>query len=199
MKKTLILVFVSLLTEISSAQESFSECIKNSFKMNLDSIGKLGRNPFEEWKSCVLEKKMPDFSSTEISGDTIKISKLKGKIVVINFWFIDCHPCIAELPGLNRLVDEYKWKDILFLAITWESVKRIYSDFLSKYKLDFIIIPNAQTVIDKVAGTGYPTTYIIDQRGIIKTAWNGGSTGDKAGQEYYEKAKPVIDGLLKAQ
>ncbi|MEO7983292.1 MAG: TlpA disulfide reductase family protein [Bacteroidota bacterium] len=199
MKRIFILLFVSLLSGTAPAQESFSDCFKNSIKMNLDSAGKLAKNPFEVWKACVVEKKIPIFNGVSLSGDTVDINQLKGKVVVINFWFIDCHPCIAEIPGLNRLVDEYKGKDIVFLAITWESIKRMYSDFLPKYKLDFIIIPNVQTVINKIGVPGYPTTYIVDQKGIIKSAWTGGSIGDKAGLEYYEKAKPVIDGLLKYQ
>lgn len=199
MRKTLIILIVSLFIMNASAQESFNECFKNNL-VRMDSLYKIGESfSWEEWKTCVIDKPMPNFTATSISGDTIEMSRLNGKVVVINFWFIDCHPCIAELPGLNKLVDEYKKKDIVFLAITWETVKRLQSEFTPKFKLDFTIIPIAREIINGLIASGYPTTYIIDQQGIIKTAWNGGRTDDKAGHEYYEKAKPVIDGLLKAQ
>ena len=197
MKKNFIFLLLIFFIKNSQAQNEINDCLRNSI-LRVDSANGQITN-FSEWKKCVIEKQMPDFIATSISGDTIQISKLKGKIIVINFWFIDCHPCIAEMPALNKLVDEYKNKEIVFLAITWETAKRVYNDFLSKYKLDFIILPDAQKVIDKVAGSGYPTTYIVNQEGIIKSAWNGGSTSEKAETEYYERAKPVIDELLRAQ
>ncbi len=200
MRKNFILLLLILFAKNSQSQNEISDCIKKTFteSIKFDSSGNQMLD-FFAWTKCVIEKQIPDFITTSISGDTIQMSKLKGKIVVINFWFIDCHPCIAEMPALNKLVDEYKNKEVVFLAITWEVAKRVYNDFLSKYKLDFIILPDAQKVIDKVAGSGYPTTYILNQKGIIKAAWNGGSTSEKAETEYYEKAKPFIDELLKAE
>jgi peroxiredoxin len=165
----------------------------------MDSLDRIGKNAFEEWKKCVLEKEIPEFTAITISGDTIEMNELKGKVVVINFWSIDCRPCIAELPGLNKLVKDYKESNIVFLAITWEAVNRVRKDFQPKYKFDFVIVPDALNIIDKIAASGYPTTYIIDRKGIIKAAWNGGSTSDKAGEEYYQKSKPIIDSLLKAE
>ena len=44
----------------------------------------------------------------------IRTKDLKGKINVINFWFMKCAPCIAEIPALNTLVKKYKGKDINF-------------------------------------------------------------------------------------
>ena len=195
MKKVLGLLFVCFLFREVNAQNKISDCIKNSL-MHMDSHD----NPFEIWKPCVLEKPMPEFVIPTISGDTIDMQKLKGKVVVINFWFIGCHPCIAELRGLNKLVNDYKGKDIVFLAITWETANRINKVFFPDYKLDFLILPDAKKVIDKIEGSGYPTTYIIDQYGIIKEVWCGGSSDEKiAGTAFYEKAKPTIDKLLKAE
>ena len=177
------------------AQESIADCVKNIF-IKSDSLNALGKHPFDEWKVCVLGKPMPGFSAASISGDLVEMQNLKGKVVVINFWFIDCAPCIAELPGMNKLAREYRDKNVELLAITWESPGRIKEEFLVKYKLDFTIIPVAMKLINKIIASGYPTTFITDESGIIQSAWNGGSTGESAGAEFYEKAKPVLDKLL---
>jgi len=198
MKRIIILFIILLCSGKLPAQDNLTDCINDTF-IHMDSLAGIGKSAFEEWKQCVLDKQLPEFTATTISGKTTGTSRLKGKVVVINFWSINCLPCVAELPGLNKLVRDYKGKDIVFLAITWESVSRIRKDFLTKYRFDFMIVPDALRVIDKIAASGYPTTYIIDKSGIIKAAWNGGSTGKNAGEEYYGKAKPVIDGLLKAQ
>jgi peroxiredoxin len=196
MQKGLILLFFSLLVNSLSAQQAMADCVRNIF-INADSVHKSGSDPLEEWKTCVLGKPMPGFVAKSITGDIIEMNKLKGKVVVINFWFIDCHPCIAELPALNKLVKEYEGENIEFLAMTWETPKRIREDFLSKHKLDFTVIPVDRNEIDKIIASGYPTTFIIDREGIIKKAWNGGRTDEKAVAEFYNKAKPIIEGLLK--
>ena len=186
MQKGFILLFFSLLVETLSAQKTIGDCVSNIF-ISADSIRKMGKSPDIEWKSCVMGKPMQNFAAKSINDNRIEMHKLKGKIVVINFWFIDCYPCIAELPALNKLVEEYKGKDIEFLAMTWETPKRIREDFLTKYKLDFTIIPVDRNEIDKIVASGYPTTFIIDRKGIIKAAWNGGRTDEKAVIEFYEK------------
>ncbi len=198
MQKEFILLFFFLWVKTLPAQHTMADCVRNIF-VKADSINDAGKNPFEEWKICVIGNPMPAFIAKSITGDIVEMNKLKGKIVVINFWFIDCHPCIAELPALNKLVEEYKGKNIEFLAMTWETPKRIRADFLSKYKLDFTIIPVDRNEIDKIIASGYPTTFIIDKEGIIKAAWNGGRTDEGAVTEFYEKAKPVIDKLLKVE
>ena len=48
------------------------------------------------------------FSVTDLLGNAYSIDKLKGKLIVINFWFVECKPCIMEMPDLNKLVEKYK-------------------------------------------------------------------------------------------
>jgi peroxiredoxin len=198
MKRIFIFLITLLGVKNVSAQYPLTDCIYNTFN-HMDSLAKAGKNVNEEWKHCVLDKSIPEFNTRDMSGDSIEMAKLKGSVVVMNFWSINCRPCIAEMPGMNKLVKDYKKSNVVFLAITWETGKRIRKDFLTKYTFDFKIVTDALSIIDQVAASGYPTTYIIDKHGIIKAAWNGGSTGEKAGEEYYVKTKTIIDNLLKAE
>ncbi|MEI9911703.1 MAG: TlpA disulfide reductase family protein [Bacteroidota bacterium] len=198
MKVASVLLFITLLTKVSSAQNDLFKCAEKNF-LHMDTVLKQGKNPWNEWHDCVIGKQMPDFSVTTISGQKIEAEKLRGKILVINLWFIDCHPCIAELPALNKLVDAYRDKNVVFLAMTYETLKRLNVDFFPKYKFDFSLLSDADAVIDMFGGSGYPTTYIIDKKGKIKEAWIGGPIDEKAETEAYLKAKPIIDELLKAE
>jgi len=47
---------------------------------------------------------------------TYSLSSLKGKIFVINFWFLECKPCVIEIPELNKIVEKHKSEEVLFLA-----------------------------------------------------------------------------------
>ena len=59
---------------------------------------------------------VPDFSAVDMNGKTYSLSSLKGKIVVINFWFVECKPCLIEMPDLNEIVEKYKSEEVVFLA-----------------------------------------------------------------------------------
>ena len=195
MKKQLLLLTCLIISCTLFCQNDLQDCVQNNF-VKQDST----KNPadrFMAWLDCVNEKEIPSFSVKTLNDEKIKSKDLEGKIVVINLWFIDCLPCIKELPALNRLVREYsKYKDVLFLSMTWESKERIEKDFFSKYKLDFKVVPDAMKVIDLFGKPGYPTTFVVGRDGHIKNAWLGGPIDDSADTEAYNRIKPVLDGLL---
>ena len=195
MKKQLLLLACLGFSIALYCQNDLQDCVKNNFMIE-DST----KNPadrFMAWLDCVNEKEIPSFSVKTLKDEKIKSKDLEGKIVVINLWFIDCLPCIKELPALNRLVREYaKHKDVMFLSMTWESKERIEKDFFSKYKLDFKVVPDAMKVIDLFGKPGYPTTFVVGRDGHIKNAWLGGPIDDSAETEAYNRIKPILDGLL---
>ena len=182
MKRNFILLFLIIICTNAYSQNEIADCIRNKF-LQKDSLEKIGKSfdVDEVQRRCVAGKQIPDFNLVSLNGDTIKLKNLKGKIIVINFWFIDCHPCIAEMPGLNKLVAEYKNSDIVFLAVAREKAINVTNRFLSKYKLDFTIITDADSFINRALGTGYPTTYFIDRNGRISELFSGGRT-DEIGQ-----------------
>lgn len=197
MRPTIFIVLLLSLSTALSAQQELGDCVRARFN-NMDSLIKKGKNPLEDWVECVINKPMPPLVMRTIDGDTIRLEDLSGKVIVLNFWSIDCRPCIAEMPGMNKLVKDFRDKDVVFLAMTWETVKRLREDFFPRFHFDFIIIPDVMPLIGRVWGSGFPTTYILNKKGIIKKAWSAGRTDEKAGKEYYEKAKETIDKLLKA-
>lgn len=196
MRVAIIFLLFTLLVKPSSAQNDLVRCVQTNFT-HMDTLINQGKNPWTEWKNCVTGKHIPAFSATTLTGQKIDASDLKDKVVVINFWSISCPPCLAELPALNKLVNEYKNKNVVFIAITFESMKRMNDDFFPRFQFDFKLVINAQSIIDTFGSSGYPTTYIVDKKGMIKDAWIGGTIDDKQPDYVYLKAKPIIDGLLK--
>lgn len=91
---------------------------------------------------------------------------LEGKPTFINFWFTKCPPCIQELPLLNKLKEKYADK-VNFISITFEDQTAIDA-FLKKHAFPFKHIPNSQKQIDGLDISAYPTSFILDQGGIIK-------------------------------
>jgi peroxiredoxin len=144
--------------------------------------------------------KAPDFKVATINGDTIELNKLKGKIVVINFWFMECAGCMEKIPDINRLVDEYKSKDIVFISMSSNSMFSINSDTISKHKLNSIIVPDCKKIADKYGVVSWPTTFIINTKGKLVRAFGARMPfeyrDDKTITGFYDALKKIIDGLL---
>lgn len=111
-------------------------------------------------------EKALDFLVTDLKGNSIKLSDLKGKVVVLNFWFTKCPPCVLEMPSLNTLTDDFKGKNVKFIAITFNK-KDIVESFLEETKFKYTIAPNANGVIQSYNVNSFPTSIVINQKGEI--------------------------------
>ena len=118
--------------------------------------------------SCLAGVPAPDFTATTIDNERIELSKLRGKVVVLNFWFTRCQPCISEIPGLNKLVELYAGKKVTFISITYDSTETVMR-FLKQHPFKFKIVANNDTVrryIFKLF-SAWPYTIIINKEGKI--------------------------------
>lgn len=92
----------------------------SSIKSGLKSLSNYSlaviRKSEKEWADCVRGKMIPGLNFTTINGKRYSNSDLRGKILVINFWFKGCAPCVAEMPSLNKLRNEFKDKNVLFIG-----------------------------------------------------------------------------------
>jgi peroxiredoxin len=131
-----------------------------------------GRMGMEQEKSPLVGTQAVDFDVTDIKGKKYKLSELKGKIVALNFWFVECKPCIMEMPELNELVEEFKGKEVVFLAIAINNQKQL-KKFLKKTDFKYKVISSGQSVSDSYGIKGFPTNVIIDQNGLIQYASTG--------------------------
>lgn len=109
----------------------------------------------------------PEFACKDLTGKPVSLASLKGKIVVLNFWFTQCGGCIAEMAELNKLKHAYDGKEVVFLAITFDDETKIKT-FLEKKKFEYNIIPDAKRTCNDYDIYGYPTSMVIDRNGVVK-------------------------------
>jgi len=125
----------------------------------------------EDKKELLLNKKVPEFQFLDIEGKSINDSEIKGKVTLLNFWFTRCPPCIAEMPFLNEIKENYKGQEIEFLSMAPEENLKIV-DFLRKHEFRFRHIPDADEFLKKF-GVGFPKNILIDKNGIIRYIGGG--------------------------
>ncbi len=107
----------------------------------------------------------PDFTATTLSGKTIKLSDLRGKPVVLNFWATWCSPCRREIPELNELVNRYRDKAV-FLAFTDEDEMRV-KKFLENQPFEYEIVVESKEIRKLYHVNAFPTHFVISPAGYI--------------------------------
>ena len=130
------------------------------------------------------------FNVTSLDGKPLNLAALKGKMVVLNFWYIGCAPCRAEMPGLNELVREFKDKDVVFIAFASDDENEL-REFLKKSRFDYQIAPKADEVMKLYNIWSYPTHIIIDRNGLIEARMIGGD--EKTGLQFKRLLERNLD------
>jgi peroxiredoxin len=119
------------------------------------------------------EKNHPiDGVLTDLKGNKVKISDFKGKVVVINFWFIACKPCTMEMPELNHVVTEFNGKDVVFLGIALDEAKDL-KKFLKEHAFDYRIFANSDQFAKEMGVISFPTHFVIGRDGILQFKTSG--------------------------
>ncbi|MEQ1642694.1 MAG: TlpA disulfide reductase family protein [Pyrinomonadaceae bacterium] len=118
----------------------------------------------------------PEFVTSSMDGSKIDSRALRGKVVVLNLWFINCPNCLAEIKMLNQLVDEYKSNpDVIFLAPA-ASPKNELVKFLAKNPFKYQVLPDSSVIIISQFGSPdkdgnlsvpFPMHYVLDRDGKI--------------------------------
>jgi peroxiredoxin len=149
------------------------------------------------YKIDIVGKQLPEFSAKDTNGTSYSLKSIKNsKVTFVNLWFTNCPPCIAEIPGLNRLYS--LMKDSLgfqFIAITWDPESRAKAT-IKKYEIQFpVLMVTPKEALQLTFGRGYPTNMVVDKDGIIRSTLSGGITNPESRFDLYWRAE--IEKLLR--
>jgi peroxiredoxin len=108
------------------------------------------------------------WTATDINGKSLSLAALKGKVVVINFWFTSCSPCIQEMPHLNNLVTNYQHKGIVFIGFSFNYEESVRA-FLKKQPFNYRQVANSKKIDSLYHIHSWPS-FVIDKKGVVKYA-----------------------------
>jgi peroxiredoxin len=185
----------ALLEAARMGSEKAKEIFKEMYKKRHGST-----DDFEPYYSSALKKHSsqaaeekkaaPDFEVTTLEGKKLSLAALKGKVVVLNFWFIGCAPCRVEMPGLNKLTEDYKEKDVVFIGFALDKADPL-RDFLKKISFKYQVVPESGKIAIDYGAKVFPTHILINKKGQIEYFLTGGS------ETRHEQLRPLIDNLLR--
>lgn len=119
----------------------------------------------------------PDLSLVTLGGETVSISNLHGRAVLLNFWASWCPPCRAEMPAIQAVHEEYAERGLVVLAVnaTAQDSRAAAESFAAEYGLTFPILLDPAGDANRIYRIGsLPTTFFIDPDGIIREMVIGG-------------------------
>ena len=126
------------------------------------------------WQRLQRGKQFPNLTVEKLNGEKLSFKDLIGKTIVINWWHTTCPPCIAEIPGLNKLAEQYKDNpDVMFIAIAKNQKEEVIS-FLEKREFNYIQTLANEEVI-QFFGNGFPKNVIVNSEGKIRFHYMGGT------------------------
>jgi len=111
----------------------------------------------------------PDFTVTTFDGETIRLSELRGRPVVVNFWASWCGPCRDEAPRFQSIWERYRDQGVMILGITYVDDENDSRAFMAEYGVTYPNAPDVGTVISEELYfiQGVPETFVIDQAGNV--------------------------------
>ena len=113
----------------------------------------------------------PDFTLKTLEGNTVRLSELRDKkVVLINFWATWCPPCRLEMPTMQQIYSEYRDRGFEILAVNIEpNATQAISDFVRELRLTFpILLDPDMKITRKFRVIGLPVSVLIDRQGIVR-------------------------------
>src|SRR5512142_84250 len=119
----------------------------------------------------------PDFELKTQTGETVKLSDLRGQAVLINLWATWCPPCRAEMRSIEKVYNEYKDQGFTVLAVnmTYQDDASKITPFVNEQGLTFpILLDETGKVANAYQMKSLPSSFFIDRDGMIKEVVIGG-------------------------
>src|SRR5581483_2950740 len=125
------------------------------------------QDPVQSAKTLKDRKPAPDFTLTDASGQYVKLSNYKGKVVLLNFWATWCCPCTLEIPWFEQFEQQYKSKGFEVVGVSMdEDGWGVIKPYIAEHKVNYRILLGNDTVGQLYGGVdSLPTTFIIDRDG----------------------------------
>lgn len=108
----------------------------------------------------------PEFQVSD-GTQSVDLEKLRGHVVLLNFWQTSCVPCVDELPSLERL--QQQMPQLTVVGISNDEDAASYDQFLKNYHVDFLTVRDPSFRVPQMYGTvKVPETYVIDRQGVVR-------------------------------
>lgn len=162
------------LTDIALNPESPKPARKNGgitvvVAVVLALLGLLAWGLIKSGKGPVDSGVAPNFTLTDFNGQTVTLSDLRGKVVIINFWASWCPPCREEAAYLEQTWRKYKDQGVVFIGVDYVDTEKEALAYIAEFDITYLNGPDIGTRIAQAYNIkGVPETYYVDTKGTLR-------------------------------
>ena len=121
-----------------------------------------------EW----LGKEAPTFHLSDLNGQRMELSALRGKAVLLDFWSTACGPCLREMPNIQKVAEEHK-DDLIVWGVSFDQPDRD-KKWLAQHQQEFPTLSDTEYEVSDLYNVhGIPASILIDVKGVIRGYWEG--------------------------
>lgn len=150
------------------ASAGFGMYYYREYKQIQDTTEMLAEQSYSEW----IGKPAADFTVKDLEGNEIKLSGLKGRRVILDFWATWCPPCRMEIPHFVKLRNVYDSNGLVIIGISNEDEKTL-KEFREKHRINYVLASERNLPRPYSDVTSIPTTFFIGRDGIIRDVVSG--------------------------
>lgn len=119
-------------------------------------------------KGCEIGQSSPDFELKDLNGQLTKLSSLRGKYTLIDFWASWCGPCRQEIPNLKKVYAEYKDKGLQLIGVSIDNSEAAWQKAVKEEQLDYLQLNDPKNITGKLYNfNGIPFIILISPEGVI--------------------------------
>jgi cytochrome c biogenesis protein CcmG/thiol:disulfide interchange protein DsbE len=116
----------------------------------------------------------PDFSLTDLSGQTLQLSHYRGKVVLLNFWATWCSPCRSEIPRFVDLQNKYDRYGFEIIGISLDDDPKLVRAFYQQFRMNYPVAIGDAKLAEQYGGIlGLPVSFLIDRDARIDAKYVG--------------------------
>jgi cytochrome c-type biogenesis protein len=131
----------------------------------------------------------PEVEVTTLDGKPLKVSELRGQVVLLNFWATWCVPCRSEIPSLNAMHRDLSGRGFRVIGVTTNDSAELVRDYQKEVKQDYTVALGDDGVAGRYSVGVLPTTFIIDRQGRIRHK----IIGEKSRAQFEALINPLLD------
>ncbi len=138
----------------------------------------------------------PDVQFAKLDGGSLRLTELRGRVVVLNFWATWCIPCRSEIPALSAMQKTMEGEGLTVVGVSYDDTPELIQEFQKDLKQEYTVVLGGKDVGSQLPASPLPTTYIIDRQGQIREKF----IGERSQSTFEAVIKPLLlEGAVTAQ
>lgn len=131
----------------------------------------------------------PDVQFTKLDGGAFKLTELRGRVVLLNFWATWCIPCRSEIPSLSGMQKDFESRGLSVVGVSYDDTADLIQEFQKDIPQGYQIVLGGREVGSQLPASPLPTTYIIDRQGRVRDKM----IGERTREAFEASIKPLLD------